>query len=198
MKKILSFVLALLLIGGGVSFADVQIDKGQTLSTASKIWFVGRYARTGPLGNAGNAGAWEISADSVVIWDSNSNDGVSIRTTTTSYDALVAGVTIDRIPGSSRDYSAVSDENYTNWGRIQTWGRHASVRFQVCAAPYNCIAGMKVGTGATSQDSAIFRAPSDDAVGTTTFSSSSKDSYGVLLKNVASTDTTADIFIKNM
>lgn len=195
MKKILSLFLALSLIGGGIVLADVQIDKGQTLSTAPKIWFVGRYARTGV---EERGGATHISADSVVVWDVTSNDGVTINKTTTSFDALVAGVTIDRIQGSSRDNTAANDESSNNWGRIQTWGRHANVRFQVCAPLFVCSAGMRVGSGSTSQDSAIYRDVSTDTTTATNFTSSSKDAFGVLLEAPGSTDTTADIFIKNM
>lgn len=201
MKKLLSFVLALLLIGGGfstISYADVQIGEGQSLSTAGKIWFVGRSGRTG---NVGLAGANEISKDSVVIWDTTSNDGVSVRVTTTSSDALVAGVTMDIIKGSSTDNTAAEDENAnpSNWGRVQVWGRHADVRFQVCALPFSCAAGMLVGTGSTSQDAAVFRAASFDATATlANLSHASRDSFGVMLETPAVTDTTVDVFIKNM
>lgn len=123
MKKILSFVLALSLsLGMGVAFADQQIDKGQALSTASKKFFVGRYARTGAVATAG---ANSLSKDMVVIWDTTSKDGVSVLTTTTSGDRSVAGVLMENIPGSSRDNTASQDENQNNWGKVQTWGLHA-------------------------------------------------------------------------
>lgn len=195
MKKILSLFLALLLIGGGFVTADVQVDQGQKLSTASRVWFVGRYARTGV---EERGGATHISADSVVVFDSTSDDGVTINKTTTSFDALVAGVTIDRIQGSSRDVTAANDEGGGNWGRIQTWGFHSGVRFQVCAPPFVCAAGMRVGAGSTSQDSAIYRDVSTDTTTASNFTAASKDSYGVLMASPSTTATTADIFIKNM
>lgn len=195
MKKLLSLVLALALVGGGFAFADVQLDKGQSLSTSPKVWFVGRYARTG---SEERGGATHISADSVVIWDTTSNDGVTINKTTTSGDALVVGVTMDRIQGSSRDTAATSDEAGGNWGRIQTWGRHANVRFQVAAGLFVPAAGMRVGSGSTSQDAAIFRDTSTDNTANGNFTNSSKDAFGVLLNTPTSTATTADIFIKNM
>ncbi len=202
MKKISIFVLALTLaLGTGIVFtdsakADVQLDKGQQLSTAARVFFVARNAR-GAAGNRDFAGGTVISADSVVIWDTTSNDGVTVTITTTSHDALVAGVTIDDIPGSSRDNTAANDEGYNNWGRVQTWGRHANTRFQVCAAPYSCVAGMRVGTGSTSGDAAIFRNAPTSVDASTTFDSSSRDSFGVLLEAPGSTDLTADVFIKN-
>lgn len=196
MKKLISFVLALLLIGGGVSFADVQIDKGQSLSTASKIFFVGRYARTG---NENAPGGTHISADSVVIFDTTSNDGVSILTTTTSYDALVAGVTLDRINGSSRDNTASEDENYDNWGRIQTWGYHSGVRFQATGGIYSFVAGQRVAASSASGDATVFRTTSPDAnAALARFESASRDSFGVLLEDMSATETAADVFIKAM
>lgn len=121
MKKLFVFVLALSLVGGA-AFADVQIDKGQALSTASKKFFIGRYARTGAIATAG---ANALSKDMTVIWDSTSKDGVSVLTTTTSNDRLIAGVLLENIPGSSRDNTASQDENQNNWGKVQTWGLHA-------------------------------------------------------------------------
>lgn len=201
MKKITFSLLPLFLFLGlgffsaPLAHADVQLDSGQSKSQAPVVFFVGRYARTGSLATAG---AHEISDDSVVIWDTTSNDGVSVQTTTTSYDALVAGVTMDFLNGSSRDNTASEDEGYDNWARIQTWGRHASVRFAVCAAPFSCTSGMRVGTAAAAQSAAIFRTISEDVTTAQAFVSSSKDAFGVLLESPAATDTTADIFIKAM
>lgn len=201
MKKYFVFFLALTLaVGGGLvvsnnATADVQIDKGQSLSTASKIFFVGRYARTG---NVGTAGGFEISADSVVIWDTTSNDGVTVQTSTTSYDALVAGVTLDIIRGSSRDNTASQDESHDNWGRIQTWGRHADTRWQSCGSGiYQCAAGQRVSVSSAAQNATVFRPASPDESATSgDFSPASRDSFGVLLEAPAATDTTADIFVR--
>lgn len=128
MKKFFVFVLALSLFGLGgltVTNADVQIDSGQVKSTAAIKFFVARYARTGAVGTNGG---FSISKDSVVVWDSTSADGVTVNTTTTIGDGLVAGITLDEILGSSRDNTAATDDGYSNWGRVQTWGFHADVR----------------------------------------------------------------------
>lgn len=156
MKKILSLVLALSLIGG-VSYADVQIDKGQALSTASKKFFVGRYARTGAIATAGGNA---LSKDMTVIWDSTSKDGVTILTTTTSNDKLIAGVLLENIQGSSRDNTATLDENFSNWGKVQTWGLHAdafsvgniSAGDALCASSTAGRVSTCVSTGAVSSD----------------------------------------------
>lgn len=119
MKKILFIAMALFLaMGQVVCFADVQIDEGQQKGTAAVKFFIGRNARQ-----------TVISADRIVIWDSTSKDGVTVTTTTTSGDRLVAGITIDSIPGVTSDVAATSDTAFNNWGRIQTWGLHEDVYY---------------------------------------------------------------------
>jgi len=125
MKKLIAFLLLLLSFGIGEAKADVQIDEGQYKGTASVVFFVGRYGRTGAIATAG---ANQISADSIVVWDTTSADGVSVQTSTTSGDPLAAGVTMDIIPGTSRDNTATLDRSNNNWGRIKVWGLHTGLR----------------------------------------------------------------------
>lgn len=110
MKKILFLALALTLAVGGVSYADVQIDSGQAKDDVAIKFFVAR-----------NGTPTIISKDRVVVWDSTSKDGLTVALTTTSFDRLVAGVTLDLIPGISSD-SVTNDVGSNNWGRVQTWG----------------------------------------------------------------------------
>lgn len=112
MKKFIFSLFALLISFVSVSFADVQIDEGQSKSTAAKKFFVARNSMASTA----------ISKDQVVVWDAISKDGVSVRTTTTSADGLVAGIALDNIPAASDDNTAAVDESNPNWGRIQTWG----------------------------------------------------------------------------
>lgn len=116
MRKFFVFMLALLIAGGQVVLADVQIDSGMKKGTAAVKFFIGRNARQST-----------ISADRVVIWDTTSMDGVSVKTTTTSGDKLVAGIAMDTINGVTSDVAATSDTAFGNWGRIQTWGLHQNV-----------------------------------------------------------------------
>ena len=150
MKKLFSIFLAVSLAVVGyslptVSYADVQIDEGQKKSQGAIKFFIGRYGRTGAIATAGG---FEISADSVVIWDGNSQDGVSVLTSTTSNDPLVAGITMDLIPGSSADNSAAVDESNPNWGRIQTWGLFSDARVNSAG---DILLGVKVCQGGTAQ-----------------------------------------------
>lgn len=176
MKKISIFMLALTLcfgLGMSESLADVQIDSGQTKSTSAKKFFIGRVGRISSYNN-GNV----ISAGSIVVWDSASDDGVTVFTSTTTGDNLVAGVTIDAIPGSSRDNTAVEDDAYPNWGRIQTWGLHNSVRVTVA----NLSVGDALKTSATAGSASNGDSTSADIVGVALDTSSAVGTIQVMLK----------------
>lgn len=192
MKKFILIALALLAFVGQ-AFADVQIDEGQLKGAAAPIkFFVGRYGRTG---NIGTEGAFSISKDRVVVWDSTSADGMTVTTTTTSHDALVIGVTMEETFGSSRDNTAANDAGNNNWGRIQTWGLHTGVSFDVNALRIP-IVGDKVSTGNLRGRARIFKAASEDNTTVLSHTSASNDNFGVVLDNsIAAGDKTVDIFI---
>lgn len=193
MKKIMFFILSALTLMGGVSFADVQIDEGQSKSVAPIKFMVARYARTGAVATAG---AHEISKDSVVVWDSTSRDGVTVTTSTTSNDGLVAGVAMDLIPGSSRDNTALNDEAKNNWGRIQVWGLRQDVRWanHSLQGGVQPSAGARVGTSGTAQSLGIYHEVAN-AGNNGEHVNTSKDSLGVLLEQPTAGDTIVDIFI---
>ena len=177
MRKIYSFILALALIGGGLvtNAGAEQIDPGQKKSTAPKKFFVARYARTGAIATAGGH---RISKDSIVVWDTVSRDGVTVTTTTTANSSLVAGITLDEIPGSSDDNTAAEDDNSPNWGRVQTWGLHPDTR--VLSNGLN--AGDPICASATAQAGGVCTSSSADNV------------VAVLLEDKGS-DTAADVMV---
>lgn len=185
MKKILFFVFALALIAPGVSFSELQIDEGQTQGQAGAVskYFIARNGRV--------AG---ISADRVVIWDTTSNDGVSVTTSTTSWDALVAGVTMTSIPGITSDATAANNPGNLNWGRVRVYGRHANVSWDGGAT--GCVTGQRVaqsnvaGTGTILVPSPI----SGDTFGSIN-PSASRDAFGTLLEDCAAANKIIDIFI---
>jgi len=193
MKKYLVLALALL-VGVGPAFGDVQIDRGQAKSSAPIKFFVARYARTGAVATAG---AFQISADSVVIWDSTSNDGVSVQTSTTSADGLAIGITMDAIPGSSRDNSSTNDEAYGNWGRVQCWGRYDEARWAAGMFPNGVApgAGSRVATSATAQAAGVYLDLAPSGTAEDGASNTSRDHFGVLLEAAAAGDSAIDIFI---
>ena len=184
MKKILFFVLALTLACAGSSYADLQIDRGETRGQEGAVskYFVARNGRV--------AG---ISADRVVVWDTTSNDGVSVTTSTTSWDTLVAGVTIDSIPGITRDATAAANLSTGNYGRVRVYGRHASVSWDsgATALPQGCTAGDLVGHHNVAGTASVFRKISQDSV----TARNSTDSFGVALEACAAGNKTLDIFI---
>lgn len=173
MKKLIAFLSLLLLVGVGEVRADVQLDQGQSKDTAPVVFFVGRYARTGAIATAG---AQVISADSVVVWDTTSADGVTIQSSTTSNDPLVAGVTMDLIPGSSRDNTAAQDLSNNNWGRIQVWGLHTGLRANTTTNVI--VTGQKLCQSGVAQQ-------------VTACSTTSGDQVGVALANASSSTVTA-------
>lgn len=120
MSKFLALSLAVLMVlSVPVCFADVQIDEGQMRGTGAIKFFVARNGRVG-----------QISKDRVVVWDTTSKDGFTVTTTTTSFDRMIAGITLDEIPGISSDNLNNRDRAYNNWGRVQTWGIHNDVKLQ--------------------------------------------------------------------
>ncbi len=188
MRKFSALVLALTLVSGGISFADVQIDRGQTRGQTGAVskFFIARNGRGGTV----------ISADRVVVWDAISDDGVSVTTSTTSYDALAAGVTIDQIPGITSDATAANSPGGTNWGRVRVYGRHAAVSWD--SNVVRCVAGARVGVSTVAGEATIYKAPSQDnnVPGQERYDSSSKDSFGVTLQACAAGNKTIDVFVQ--
>ena len=205
MKKMISFFVAVLLafVWSPVSFekahADVDITGGQSRASAPVKFFVARNARRTCHGGGNCNNGNVISADSVVTWDGVSNDGITVMRTGTSFDALVVGVTMDSIPGSSRDFNATSDQNYTNWGRVQCWGRRAAVRWASHLHPNGeaVVSGARVATSAVPGSAGLFFEASSDNTQATSVSSTntSRDYFGVTLEGAEAAETLMDIFI---
>lgn len=183
MRKIFSVVLALCLVGGGFALAD-QISAGQERGQSgyNTKFVVVRNGRSSPL-----------SKDRVVIWDSVSADGITVTTTTTSYDGLVAGVLMDDIPGNSNDETAADSSGTSNWGRMQIYGPHTDVSMD--NGMIVCSAGSKVGTSAVAgQIGRYYEKSSDDGVNTNT--DMSRDYLGVTLEACATGNKSIDVFIR--
>lgn len=196
MKKLI--LAALLLAVVALPAFAFQADEGRNKSDAKDVFIVCRFARQ-------PAFPVVVSKDKVVVWDSTSNDGVTITTSTTSHDALAAGITIDEIPGSSRDYSATRDEGYSNWGRVRVYGRHVGVVSVTDTKSSGVAAGAGdlVSTSSTAGSAGLFSTTSSDylTVGTgpqggRQFANASRDSVGVILN--ATSTTSWDVFVKCM
>lgn len=185
MKKII-FLLAFSLIAVPL-FADQQINEGQDKSTAAVKFTTVRYGRTGAVATAGGNA---LSKDMVVIWDAVSKDGVSVLTSTTSYDKLGAGILMDAIPGSSRDNSVANDLGYPNFGRMQTWGFHDNA-----LSSGNITAGDALCVGGSA--GRVFSCTAVLAVAGGLNTSADLTAVGVALETVAgASQSTVDMFVK--
>ena len=201
MKKIISLFAALTFILSGLALADIQIDRGQERSASPKKFFVARFARTASTTSASNTQPGWISADSIVVWDSTSNDGRTVTTSTTSSDGLVAGIAMENILGSSRDNTAAEDESYGNFGRVQCWGRYNEARWNAAMSPglgAAMSAGSRFSTSATAQNAGLYTEAYVATTGYTDDDSSlntSRDYAGVTLEATTAGDTAIDVFV---
>jgi len=128
MKKIVFLALALFLILGQVAFAfeyqypgpGDKFGQGKFPDEPHKTF---RWVRYIPRVEGDNI--IFLSRDSIVIWDTNSDDGVTVTTTTTSMDIRVAGIAVVSILSNEKGTagnSATQDIGKRNWGWIQTYG----------------------------------------------------------------------------
>lgn len=141
MRKLFSIVLAVLLVVGIVANAQAATPGhtlgignagGEKMGSGKYIWQAHktfRLVRYMPAN--GGADTLALSKDSIVIWDSQSDDGMTVTTTTTSGDAAIAGViaqtalTPDSC-GRTITLDALGMRNFT-W--LQTYG-YANVLIQ--------------------------------------------------------------------
>lgn len=65
-----------------------------------------------------------ISIGSAVVWDTISDDGVTVRMTTTSGDNAFAGIAVTTIQTSDNNTATAAshDDGRRNWGYIQVYG----------------------------------------------------------------------------
>lgn len=153
MKKFIFCLLAILLMCG-IAFA-----KSPTLSYPGDILGqtklpgdphrIFRLVRYVPPTYAG--AATTLAADSIVIWDLTSDDGVTITTTTTSADSAVAGIiALTVATPDAEGYDSYQATGHGNWTWLQTYGK-AEVRISSDSAVG---AGWSMGTGTTAGEAA--------------------------------------------
>jgi len=153
MKRILSIVLVSLFVVG-TALAAVpgnyrspghgdKLGQGGLPSQPGKIFRLVRYEPA-----AGTQDSATLPAESIVIWDTNSDDGVTVTTTTTSYDSAVAGIIKwNALTADPLGQTAVKDLGDRNWTWLQTYGL-AQVRVQGDAAPIVVKEAMACGSDA--------------------------------------------------
>lgn len=111
-------IISILLIGGlvlsGTAFAGGtdQLGQGGYPSAPHKIYRL-----------VHNPNAVALSANDIVIWDLDADNGVSVTTTLVSGNSAVAGITVEIIPAqATAANTAALDIGRANWGLMQTYG----------------------------------------------------------------------------
>jgi len=110
------------------------------------------------------AGATEstLAADSIVVWDTTIDDGVTINTTTTSYDSSVAGILVTAaLTQDTVDNTAVQDIGKDNWAWLQTYGKS---QVNLAATAASTSAGSAMATSTTAGEAAPFVASTSSSI----------------------------------
>lgn len=127
MRKYLVIALTLFttMLFGGVAFAiDLPNEPGMikrmtgtSQDTTTRVYKLVR-------NSSANHNQPSMSADLLVVYDTNSDDGVSVRVTTTSGDGAIAGIIVTTIPTSDAvsGTSAADDAGRRNWGYMLVHG----------------------------------------------------------------------------
>jgi len=165
MKSIAVFVAVLLVAGVAMAAlpgrdvspgrGDIMGNKGRYDFDAHKTFRLVRYVPA-----SGTINSATLVANSIVIWDSTSKDGVTVTTTTTSYDSLVAGIIVQQaLTPQTLGNTAAVDAGGRNWTWLQTYGL-ADVRV---SATHPSVAGSAAGTSETAGEAGLFVASTTDA-----------------------------------
>ena len=92
--------------------------QGGTQSDPGKTFRIVRYMP--PSGGPNDA---TLVTESIVVWDTTSDDGVTVTTTTTSYDSRVAGIIVQAaLTPSTMGNTAAEDISKRCWTWLQTHG----------------------------------------------------------------------------
>ena len=117
-------------LGPGVGFRP---DSGKYPQDPHKTFRLVRYVQGhiigGPIADNVNAGGI-LSEDSIVIWHTSFDDGVTVTTAGISQDSRVAGIIARAVHGQELDSTgntATEDVGKKNWTFLQTYGK-AEVR----------------------------------------------------------------------
>lgn len=135
MKTIKSLLLSLiaLLVVSGTSFAMINTptkngivlrSEGGKQNESVVVYKLVRYGTF--LGPSGSGIAPSLVSGDAVVWDTNSADAISVRTTTTSADGAFAGIVAATIVSADTTQStsgnAEDDNGRNNWGYIAVHG----------------------------------------------------------------------------
>jgi hypothetical protein len=156
-KRIFLVLLAVLFIGGTAFAATSGNRTSPGRGEIVQMPFQSDPPKRFRLVRWVGAGATEstLAKDSIVVWDTTLDDGITINTTTTSYDSSVAGILVTAaLTQDTVDNTAVEDIGKDNWAWLQTYGLS-----QVdIGASQNVEAGGAMGTSTTAGGAGRFLA----------------------------------------
>lgn len=199
MKKNLSFFLAVVSLVGfaGVAHARPEpADPGEYHGsigvkeyTPTKRYVIVRYAE-----QAQNALA--IYSGDVVVWDSNSDDGVTVDVTTNSFDGAIAGIAVTSLEtADSIGNTAADHAGRRNYGVIQVYGR--ALANIVSASVNSAAVGDPFGTSKVAGQITTFEAFTADEAGVITEAiEAATGAGGFFYDTPASGDRQAEVFIR--
>ena len=151
MRKLSIFILAILLLSGIAYAGSTEIlGQGGFQSDPHRIYRMVRFVPA-----SGSVTSITLSAEAIVIWDTTSDDGVTITTSTTTGDAAVAGVVPVAIltpEYGSLGASAANEIGRRNWGFVQTYG-YAKVTMNSAGA---AVVNTAIGTSAAATQAGQF------------------------------------------
>ena len=165
-KRIPLVILAILLVSG-IAFAETPgfrqdpgtgdiLGSGKYQSDAHKIFRMVRYVQPATF-----ATATTLAADSIVVWDTSNDDGVTVTTTTVSSDSTVAGIIVTQALTADTDgNTAAQDRGKDNWTWLQTYGLS---QVNLAASLGDAVAGDAFGTSTTAGEAIMHSGSTTDA-----------------------------------
>lgn len=197
MKKLtLALLLTAFTLSGGVAFAIdtptkdgiIKRTDGTRQSVPVHVFKLVRFANRG-------ANVASLASGDVVKYDTLSDDGVTIATTTTSGDGAIAGIVVTTIPTSDQTVQsdAFDDVGRRNWGYIQVHGP-ALAGITAGAASYVSVGDPFI-TSSDAAKIASLQTPTATANSINTIAYQSAASGGFFLDQPAASDTTVEVFI---
>jgi len=128
MKRILFALIAVLLLVGMANAATPGYSSSPGIGEIvqmSNQWDAPKKFRMVRYAKGQTAGDTTLVTESIVVWDTTDDDGITVTTSTTSYDTTVAGIIVQNAlteeVGTSGN-TAAEDAGRRNWTWLQTYG----------------------------------------------------------------------------
>lgn len=164
MRKLLLVLLAVLFIAGTAFAATAGNRTSPGRGEIAQMPYPSDPPKRFRLVRWVGVGASEstLAADSIVVWDTTIDDGVTINTTTTSYDSSVAGILVTAaLTQDTSDNTAVQDIGKDNWAWLQTYGKS---QVNLCGNSAASAAGSAMGTSTTAGEANVFVASTSNPI----------------------------------